>query len=167
MISRKQYVSAILECENAFICAIWTHKTKIKTGNMVYKYFSVISTFPWYHITQRGCCEFQYCGNTHFPVISILYGQNHIIVYKVAPACFLLIVNWPFKKAKILWEAMIGLEKSFWMIYSTTHLRTRETLPLSMDLYIFPTHCGFPSGKKNKTNKQRNRIKFQPFQGLT
>ena len=37
-----QYVSAILECENAFICAIWTHKTKRKTGNMVYKYFSVI-----------------------------------------------------------------------------------------------------------------------------
>jgi len=25
---------------------------------------------------------------------------------------------------------MIGLEKSFWMIYSNTHLRTRETLPL-------------------------------------
>ncbi len=43
MISRKQYVSAILECENAFICAIWTHKTKRKTGNMVYKYFSAIS----------------------------------------------------------------------------------------------------------------------------
>ena len=39
-----------------------------------------ISTFPWYHITQRGCCEFQYCGNTHFPAISILSGQNHIIV---------------------------------------------------------------------------------------
>ena len=34
---------------------------------------------------------------------------------------------------------MIGLEKSFWMIYSNTHLRTRETLPLSIGLYIFPS----------------------------
>ena len=25
---------------------------------------------------------------------------------------------------------MKGLEKSFWLIYSNTHLRTRETLPL-------------------------------------
>ena len=33
-----------------------------------------ISTFPWYHITQRGWCKFQYCGNTHFPAISILSG---------------------------------------------------------------------------------------------
>jgi len=23
-----------------------------------------ISTFPWYHITQRGCCKFQYWKNT-------------------------------------------------------------------------------------------------------
>ena len=28
---------------------------------------------------------------------------------------------------------MIGLEKSFCMIYSNTHLRTRETLPLMKD----------------------------------
>ena len=33
-----------------------------------------ISTFPWYHITQRSCREFQYCGNTHFLAISILSG---------------------------------------------------------------------------------------------
>ena len=88
-----------------------------------------IRTFPWYHITQRGCCEFQYCGNTHFPAISILSGQNHIIVQGCA-CLFLLIVNWPFKKVKMLSEAMIGLEKSFLLIYSNTHLRTRETLPL-------------------------------------
>ena len=30
-------------CGNSFICAIWTHKTKRKTGNMVDKYFSVLS----------------------------------------------------------------------------------------------------------------------------
>jgi hypothetical protein len=39
----------------------------------------------------------------------------------------LLIVNWPFKKVKILCEAMLGLEKSFWLIFSNTHLRTRES----------------------------------------
>ena len=88
-----------------------------------------VSTFLWYYITKRGCCEFQYCGYTHFPAISILSGQNHIIVQGCA-ACFLLIVNWAFKKVKILCEAMIGLENSFWLIYSNTHLRTRETLPL-------------------------------------
>ena len=115
MISQKQYVSIILECENAFICAIWTHKTKRKTGNMVYKYFSVIS----YHSREAVAnfnifLRFQYC-----------LDKNHIIVQG-----FLLIMNWPFKKVKILCEAMIGLEKSFWMIYSNTHLRTRETLPL-------------------------------------
>jgi len=37
------YLSAILECGLAFMCAIWTHKTKRKTGNMVDKYFSGIS----------------------------------------------------------------------------------------------------------------------------
>ena len=31
---------------------------------------------------------------------------------------------------------MIGLEKSFWLIYSNTHLRTRETLPLIITLAI-------------------------------
>jgi len=33
-----------------------------------------ISTFLWYNVTQRGCWEFQYCGNTHFLAISILSG---------------------------------------------------------------------------------------------
>jgi len=28
---------------------------------------------------------------------------------------------------------MIGIEKSLWLIYSNTHLRTRETLPLISD----------------------------------
>ena len=36
----------------------------------------------------------------------------------------------PFNKVKILCDAMIGLEKSFPLIYSNTHLITRETLPL-------------------------------------
>ena len=32
---------------------------------------------------------------------------------------------------------MIGLEKSFRLIYSNTHLRTRETLPLRTGFFTF------------------------------
>ena len=42
---------------------------------------------------------------------------------------------------------MIGLEKSFWMIYSNTHLRTRETLPLKILSY------GKMGGKWYGTNR--------------
>ena len=40
--------SAILECENVFICVIWNHKTKKKSA------IWCISTFQWYHLTQRS-----------------------------------------------------------------------------------------------------------------
>ena len=49
-----------------------------------------ISTFPWYHITQRSCCEYQYYGNTHFLAISILSGLNHITEQRCA---YLFFVN--------------------------------------------------------------------------
>ena len=49
----------------------------------------------------------------------------------------MLIANCTFNKMQILCEAMIGLEKSFWMIYSNTHLRTRETLPLKWTRHRF------------------------------
>jgi len=40
----KKYLSAMLKYGMALICAIWTHETKKKTGNMADKFFSAIST---------------------------------------------------------------------------------------------------------------------------
>ena len=47
--------------------------------------------------------------------------------------CFMYIANCPFNKIKILCEAMIGLEKSFGMMYSNLCLNSRETVPLSLN----------------------------------
>ena len=65
----------------------------------------------------------------YFPPLSILSGWIHIIVQGCA-CLFYVNCELTFKKVKILCEAMIGLEKSFELMYSNTHLRTRETLPL-------------------------------------
>ena len=43
---------------------------------------------------------------------------------------FLIIVKCPINKIKILCPAMIGLEKSFQMMYSNIGLNSRETVPL-------------------------------------
>ena len=40
-------------------------------------------------------------------------------------------MNGPFNKLKILCRARVGLEKTFCLKYSNTHLRIRETLPLN------------------------------------
>ena len=62
---------------------------------------------------------------------------------------------------------MIGLEKSFWMIYSNTHLRTRETLPLKEDLSIDTTFdpCYFswdsPFKKFLERDNQKIRGRFR------
>ena len=50
--------------------------------------------------------------------------------------CFMYIANCPFNKIKILSEATIGLEKSFWMMYSNLCLNSRETVPLTSPFYL-------------------------------
>ena len=47
---------------------------------------------------------------------------------------------------------MIGLEKSFPLVYSNTYLRTRETLPLT---------CTLPKGYEAKSQKKRFLILAQ------
>ena len=44
----------------------------------------------------------------------------------------MIIVKCPFNKRKILCEAMIGLEKSFRMMYSNIGLNFPETVPLKI-----------------------------------
>ena len=39
-------------------------------------------------------------------------------------------MSWPLNNFKILCEAMKGLKESFRLMYSNTHLTSRETLPL-------------------------------------
>ena len=46
----------------------------------------------------------------------------------------LLIVKCPFNKIKILWWPTKALEKSFWLIYSNSHLNSRETVPLIAEM---------------------------------
>ena len=47
---------------------------------------------------------------------------------------FLMIVKCPFNKIQILCPAMIGLEKSFLMMYGSLGLNSHETVPL-METY--------------------------------
>ena len=49
---------------------------------------------------------------------------------------FLYIVKCPINKLKVLYPAMIGLKKSFWMIYSKIPLRFWRTLPSNCCTYI-------------------------------
>jgi hypothetical protein len=95
-----------------------------------------ISSFPWYHITQRGCCEFQYCGNTHFfSAFNIVWMNPYHRTRQRQPVLCILWNN-PLIILKFYSRVIICLKESFRLIYSNTHLRIRETLPLKRDLSI-------------------------------
>ena len=69
--------------------------------------------------------------HTHI-YLSLQYCLDETIsLNKGAQDCFLYIVNWPFNKLKILYQAKIFFEKTFWLIYCNTHLKIGETLPLT------------------------------------
>ena len=42
--------------------------------------------FPWYHVTQRGCCKFQYALVTlTFPLFTVCTGTEYNILYLCIP----------------------------------------------------------------------------------
>ena len=78
---------------------------------------------------RRAVANFNIAQNTILSALNIVWMKPyHCTRLRLSVLCKL----WtePFKKVKILCEAMIDLEKNFWMIYSNTRLRTHETLPL-------------------------------------
>ena len=46
-----------------------------------------------------------------------------------------MIANCPFSKMKIIFEAMIGLKKSFQMVYSNIGFNSCETVPLKEQFF--------------------------------
>jgi len=71
----EKYLYTILP---VFLLVLWVHIAQMKA----FSHSNILKTYCFRDIISlRGaCCKFQYCGNTHFPAISILSGQNHIIV---------------------------------------------------------------------------------------
>ena len=135
LILRKSTCSVILKSGMgpSYAQAIWTYKAKRKTHNMADKYFSMIS----YHSE----------GLLHISIFRIPpFSSDFNIVWMKPYHCTrvrlpVLCKLWtnPLINLKLLCEAMIGLKENFRLIYSNTHLRTRETLPLSHNVYISPT----------------------------
>jgi len=80
----------------------------------------------------RGAVAHFNIAHTHIYLHFQYCLDETISLYKGAHDSLLLILKCPFKEINILWEAMIGLEKSFQSTYSNTHLRIRETLPLKL-----------------------------------
>ena len=120
------YLSAILECRRAFIWAIWTHKTKRKTGNMADKYFSII----WYN--SEGLLQISTLRKPPFFADFNIVWTKPYHWTRVRLPVFCKLWTDSLINLKFYARRRSSLKIHFdWYIGSNTHLRTRETLPLT------------------------------------
>ena len=96
---------------------------------------------PWlYHYTMLRCPLIKNMRANMFTTSRIIQSIWNCQAVQTLD-CFLLILKWPFNKIKILWFATTALKESFRLIFSNTHLYSRETVPLRPppSPYIYPS----------------------------